>query len=121
MSNDIESRLRATLRPVAPSDEFSHRLVARVAAQSRQQSVRRPMPWGLSTRSTWWFSASLAASLLLVMSAQYQVHQERARANGLEARRQVVEALRMTSQKLNLAYETVRSESSSLADEKPGV
>jgi hypothetical protein len=39
------------------------------------------------------------------------MQQARERANGLEARRQVVEALRMTSQKLNLAYETVKSES----------
>jgi hypothetical protein len=29
--------------------------------------------------------------------------------------------LRVTSQKLNLAYEAVKSQSTSLADEKPGV
>jgi len=108
MNQDIESRLRAALRPVAPSDEFSRKLVAQVASRSRGPRARR---WTLSRRSTWWFSASIAASLLLAVGVQYQLQQERARANGLEARRQVVEALRMTSQKLNLAYETVKSES----------
>jgi hypothetical protein len=32
-----------------------------------------------------------------------------------------VEALRMTSQKLNLAYEAVKHQSTSLTDEKSGV
>jgi hypothetical protein len=108
MSKDLESRLRAALRPVGPRQEFSQELVAQLAIRS---NTRRITPWGLSSRSAWWFSAGLAASLLLVAGVQYQLQQERTRANGLEARRQVVVALRMTSQKLNLAYETVKSES----------
>jgi hypothetical protein len=121
MNEDLESRLRSSLRPVAPRDVFSQDLVSRVAAGARPRRSLRAMAWRPSIRSTWWLSASVAASLLLVLSVQYQMQQERARQNGLEARRQVVEALRMTSQKLNLAYETIKSESSSLADEKPGV
>ena len=116
MSKDIESDLRAALRPLAPSDEFTQKLVAQMAAQPRP----RPAPhaaWGLSTRSTWWLSAGLAASVLLAAGVQIHLQQER----GLEARREVVEALRMTSQKLNLAYETVKSQSSSLQPETPGV
>jgi hypothetical protein len=108
MNKDLESRLRAALRPIGPRQEFSQRLVAQFAVRS---SIRRITPWGLSRRSAWWFSAGLAASLLLVAGVEYQLQQERTRANGLEARRQVVVALRMTSQKLNLAYETVKSES----------
>jgi hypothetical protein len=100
MNQDIESRLRSILRPVAPTDEFSQQLVTRVDA--------RP---GRPRRSGWWLSAGIAASLLLAAGVQYQAQQARERANGLEARRQVVEALRMTSQKLNLAYETVKGES----------
>lgn len=111
MNRDIESRLRSNLRPVAPSDEFSQKLLARVAAQSDQIPGRRAAARGLSRRSKWWLSAGLAASLLLAAGVQHQMQQARERANGLEARRQVVEALRMTSQKLNLAYETVKSES----------
>jgi hypothetical protein len=121
MNEDLESRLRSNLRPIAPRNEFSQRLVAQVVVRAHPQRSLSAMAWRPSKRSTWWFSASLAASLLLVMGVQYQMQQARARQNGLEARRQVVEALRMTSQKLNLAYEAIRSESSSLADEKPGV
>lgn len=120
MNEDLESRLRSSLRPVAPRDEFSQNLVAQVVARARSDRSVRTMSWRPSKRS-WWLSASLAASLLLVMGVQYQIQQQRVRQNGLEARRQVVEALRMTSQKLNLAYETIKSESSSLAEEKPGV
>jgi len=40
--------------------------------------------------------------------------------SGLEARREVLEALRVTSQKLQLAYEAVKSQSAPLPDEKTG-
>jgi hypothetical protein len=36
----------------------------------------------------------------------------------LEARRQVIEALRVTSQKLDLAYQAIKSQSSSVNDEQ---
>ena len=100
MNQDTESRLRSILRPVAPSDEFTHKLLAQVAAPAIRPG-----------RTKWWLSAGIAASLLLAAGVQYEVRQARERADGLEARRQVVEALRMTSQKLNLAYETVKGES----------
>jgi hypothetical protein len=52
---------------------------------------------------------------------QHHLQERRDTERGLEARRQVIEALRVTSQKLNLAYEVIKSESSSPADDKPGV
>jgi hypothetical protein len=121
MNEDLESRLRSSLRPIAPRDEFSQKLVAEVVGRPRPHRSLRAIPWRPLKRSTWWLSAGLAASLLLVVGVQIQMQQEHARQNGLEARRQVVEALRMTSQKLNLAYETIKNETSSPADEKPGV
>jgi hypothetical protein len=109
MSEDLESRLRAALRPLPPSEDFARKLAARVSAR------RRFAP------GAWWIPASLAASLLIAVGVQHQVKESHERADGLEARREVVEALRVTSQKLNLAYEVVKSQSSSLAEEKPGV
>jgi uncharacterized membrane protein YhhN len=109
MNDDIESRLRAALRPVAPDTDFSRKLLAAVAAEQPQ------------ARPRWWIPAALAASVLMAVGVQHQVQASREYQNGLRARREVVEALRMTSQKLNLAYETVKSESSALDDEKPGV
>jgi hypothetical protein len=120
MSKDIESRMRAALRPVAPSDEFSQRLMTRVALQRPS----RPKPWRIGAGGlrplAWWLTASLAASLLLAVGVHQHLQQQRLQQSGLEARREVVEALRMTSQKLNLAYEAVQSQSNSVTDEQSG-
>jgi hypothetical protein len=117
MSNDIESRMRAALRPVAPSEEFSQKLLTGVALE--RPKLRR---FGAGRRQplAWWLTAGLAASLVLAVSVQQRLQQQRVQQSGLEARREVVEALRMTSQKLNLAYEAVKSQSSSLTDEQSG-
>jgi hypothetical protein len=48
------------------------------------------------------------------------LQQQRLQESGLEARREVVEALRLTSRKLNLAYEAVKSQSTSLTDDQSG-
>jgi hypothetical protein len=121
MSEDLESRLRAALRPVAPSDEFTQHLIARVTADKRRETnargIRQPSP----KATAWWLSASMAASLLIAAGVQHYLQERRETERGLEARREVIEALRMTSQKLNLAYEVIKSQSSSPADDKPGV
>ena len=119
MNEELESRLRAALRPVEPSDEFTRDLIARVAADQRSSSDARSAR-GRRPRA-WWLSASMAASLLVAAGIQHQLHERHERERGLEARREVIEALRVTSQKLNLAYEVIKNQSSSAADDKPGV
>lgn len=116
MSEEFESQMRAALRAVAPSEEFSQKLLANLASQPavpgkpRHVAVRRhPLAW--------WFSAALAASVVLAVGVHQHVQQQRLQQSGLEARREVVEALRVTSQKLNLAYEAVKRQSTSLSDE----
>lgn len=116
MSEDIESELRAALRAVAPREEFSQKLVANVTSQQpRAPQWRR----GAARRHplAWWFSASLAASVVVAFGVHQHLQQQRLQQSGLEARREVKEALRVTSQKLNLAYEAVKSQSTSLTDE----
>jgi hypothetical protein len=115
MSEDIESQMRAALRTVAPREEFSQRLVAAVTSQSPARKPRR-----LAARAhplAWWFSASLALTVVLAVGVHQYLQQQRLQQSGLEARREVVEALRVTSQKLSLAYEAVKSQSTSLTDE----
>ena len=122
MSKDIESELRAALRSVAPSEEFSQKLVANVTAPHAapgQHPARRKVR-GPATGwqpLAWWFSASLAASLLLALGVHQHLQQQRLQQSGLEARREVLEALRVTSEKLNLAYEAVQSQSTSLTEQ----
>jgi hypothetical protein len=120
MSKEIESRMRAALRPVAPSDEFSQRLLTQVALpRAPQPKPRRSGVGGLHPLA-WWLTASLAASVILAVGVHQHLQQQRLQQSGLEARREVVEALRLTSQKLNLAYEAVKSQSRSLTDEQSG-
>jgi hypothetical protein len=121
MSKDIESRLSSAMRPVAPRDEFSQKLLARVMAEKLVPPKRRRMFVQGVRPLAWWLTASLAASLILAVGIEQHVQQQRLRESGLEARREVVEALRMTSEKLNLAYEAVKSQSTPPADEKSGV
>jgi hypothetical protein len=117
MSKDIESEMRAALRPLAPREEFAQKLLANVTSQPpakarRRATGRHPLAW--------WFSAGLAASVLLAVGVHQHLQQQRLQQSGLEARREVLEALRVTSQKLNLAYEAVKSQSTALTDEQSG-
>jgi len=109
MSKDLESQMRAALRSVAPSADFSQKLVANVTSHS--PAAPKPRRGAARLRPlAWWFSASLAASVLLAVSVHQHLQQQRLQQSGLEARREVKEALRVTSQKLNLAYEAVKSQ-----------
>jgi hypothetical protein len=121
MSQDLESLLRAALRPIAPSATFEKKLIARVTddALRPQPKANRAGAAGWRSRARW-LSVAAAACLLIGVGLQNRLQLRRERENGLEARRQVVEALRVTSQKLDLAYEIVKSQSSSFADENPG-
>jgi hypothetical protein len=120
MSKDIESQMRAALRPVVPSDEFSQRLSTQVALQRPPQPKPRRSGAGGLHPLAWWLTASLAASLILAVGVHQHLQQQRLQQSGLEARREVLEALRLTSQKLNLAYEAVKSQSISLTDQQSG-
>jgi hypothetical protein len=101
MSEGLEARLRAALRPVSPSEEFSVRLQERLTAAARPR--RRAVAL--------WFGAALAASLVLAVGIAHRASKAQERVAGLAARQQVLDALRVTNQKVDLAYLTVTSES----------
>ena len=106
MSDDLERRLRQALRPVPPGEEFSARMQERVALASRPPaSGSNSTPRRGAAR--WWLSAGLAASLLLALGIRHREVEAQERLAGLAARQQVFEALRVTNQKLDLAYHTV--------------
>jgi negative regulator of sigma E activity len=103
MSEDFEKQLRDALRPVDPEDGFANRVMARIEmAKSRRRR------W-VSTPSRW-FPVALAASVVLAVAVllhQRHLREERA---GLEARQQLIEALRISGEKLDLAYRVVNTE-----------
>jgi hypothetical protein len=110
VSEDLESQLRAALRPVAPRAEFAQALLGRIGSGSDLRPGRRAAAW---------LTVSLAASLVVAVGIRQHVQDQRNRESGLEARREVIEALRVTSQKLDLAYEAIKSQSAA-PDESPG-
>jgi hypothetical protein len=101
MSEDLEARLRNVLRPVAPSEEFSARLQERMAAAARPPRSAAAL----------WVGVALAASLLLAVGIVHRASEAQERLAGRAARQQVLDALRVTNQKVDLAYLTVASES----------
>ncbi len=92
MMGDLESRLHRALRPVDPGGELAQRVMRHVVARKRRRVA--------------WMSAALAASVTLVIAYQWQ---QRERAAGLAARAQVLEALRVTTDKLDLASRLVNT------------
>ena len=98
MTDDLDAELRRALRPVEPPQGFTERVMARLAPTQRRR-----------VRSRWSIPIGLAAAALLGVGIYVGI--ERQQLAGLEARRQVIEALRLTDQKLDIAYQTVKEES----------
>jgi hypothetical protein len=101
MSKDFEQQLREALRPVDPEDGFEQRVMARIANEG----------WRKRAKVTRWISAALAASVVfaaVILTHDWQVRREQ---EGLEARKQLIEALRLTGEKLDVAYQAVNRES----------
>jgi hypothetical protein len=113
MNDDLESQLRAALRPVEPPEGLSRKVLSRLEAAHGQARATSRLG---ARRTGWWLSAGLAASLLMALGLHSRVQRERETAEGLEARREVIQALRLTHQKLDLAYQTVKEQAA--ANEK---
>jgi len=111
MSKDFEQQLRDALRPVDPEEGFEQRVMARVARE----------PAGLRSKiKRWTATLAIAASLAFVAILGAYQWQERREQQGLEARRQLLEALRVTGEKLDVAYQAVNRESPPPTDDGSG-
>jgi hypothetical protein len=106
---NIDDELRKALRPVDPDEGFADRVMRRI--DSAPVRPRRRWFAGLPT--------ALAASAVLGTVLIYTWHAERER-QGLEARRQLIEALQITGQKLDLAYRGVNGPSRAAPDDDTG-
>lgn len=115
MSQDIENQLRRALRAVEPPADFTARVMQALPPRPKAADV---VPLGIVTsaaRSSAWrrfaTPTALAASLLVAFVLGRQVameHEARQQLAGIEASRKLMQALRVTSQKLDLAYEAVQ-------------
>ena len=111
--NDVEDKLRRAMRPVSPPEGFAERVMRALPERHPPANVvplrivtPRPSTWRRLSTPT-----ALAASLLVAVFAGRHVavkHMEYEERAGLEASRELMQALRVTSQKLDLAYEAVQ-------------
>jgi len=116
-ANNFEEELRRRLRPVDAPDGFTDRLMAALPAQPKPVVVPfTPKAVRRSPVREFGMPAALAASLLVAVLLGVRVADDRAlvaeqaeQQKGLAASRELMQALRVTSQKLDLAYEAVNS------------
>ena len=108
MTDDIDKHLRSALRTVDPPEGFADRVLARLDADSETSRVV-PLRPRLMLRRYWYSGAALAASVVFAVMAIDRLEGERREREGLEARRQLLEALRVTSEKLDIAYQAVNA------------
>lgn len=101
--DDLERSLRAALEAQDPGEEFAPRVMARIAAEAA-----RPAPLPRSPAVAGWLAFGLAVSVVLAVLLAHE-WQVRRIEQGREARRQLIEALRVTDEKLDLAYRVVNS------------
>jgi hypothetical protein len=102
MSKDLDESLRSALRPVDPGEQFTRNVMAAVAQDpSRSQSA--PAKPRTAFR---WASAALVVSLMVAVVTAHQWPVRR-QERGLQARRQLIQALQLTGEKLDLAYQVV--------------
>jgi hypothetical protein len=112
MNEDFETELRRRLAPVDAPEGFADRVLRALPANAKPAViVALPAP-----RRSWirqfGMPAALAASLLVavLLGQQVAVDRERiAEQEGMEASRELMQALRLTSEKLDIAYHAVQS------------
>ena len=98
--SDLERELRSALRREEPSPEFRARVMARV-------EERAPW-WKFSWGQMRWAAAVTLAVAVVVGVPMYREVEQRRRAEGEEARQQVVTALRIAGSKVRLAQVKVQ-------------
>jgi hypothetical protein len=102
-NRDLERRLKAALRPLDPGAGFAAGVQARIAAEGV-----RPLRSGRSRATASWLTFVLAASVVLGLFIAHERQVQRTE-QGLEARRQLIQALRVTGEKLELASRAVNT------------
>lgn len=121
MSENFENELRRALRPLDAPAGFTERLMAALPEKrevapvpvSAPQHRRFAQRFGIPAA----FAAALVVSMLLgqhVADVQRQRSEQQA---GLAASRELMEALKVTSQKLDLAYQATKAPPSPVEEE----
>ncbi len=120
--NDVEDRLRRAMRPIDPPEGFAERVMRALPAREPPATVSVLATVPRASRAGAWrrFSApaALAASLVVAVLVGKQIALKHEEREGLAASRELMQALRVTSQKLDVAYQAVQSPPPASADEE---
>lgn len=106
MGENLDEKLRAALRPVDPDGDFANDVLAHIEAHERHSSkkltfARRPLRWQIPVA----LAASVAIAIIVGLGWRQQ------QLEGLRAREQLIEALHVTSSKLDLVHQIVEERS----------
>ncbi len=109
----FEDELKRAFAPEEPGDEFTARVLAGVNAANAMKSANgRPAPTPkplprMGTAARWRMALALAASLTITTSGVLWMRHVQYVQDGERARAQVLVALRLTSEKLNVVRAAV--------------
>ena len=111
----FDDELRRAMRPVDPGPDFTARVLAAVEADTRGAGPSGAPPAAIAAapafRRRWarrsWMWPALAASLVGAVTGARYFEVKRETERGLEARTQLMQALRVTSEKLAVAREVI--------------
>jgi hypothetical protein len=119
---DLENELRGLLRPLDAPQGFADRVMRALPVESkpvlvsrstgRKPAMARLRQFGVPTA----LAASLLVAVLLGQRAAVE-RELRAEQQGREASRELMQALRLTSQKLDIAYQALESPPRAAAEE----
>jgi len=103
MSDDLDQELRKALRAVDPGEEFARNVLSRIDTTAPRNHAPFRWQWAAAL-------ATVAVGSLALYGWQMK------RAEGLEARRQLIEALHVTGEKLDLASRAVKDSTGATRD-----
>jgi hypothetical protein len=112
IDTNFERELRRRLRPVDAPEGFAERLMRALPKEKSPTVVAFTPRAARPSARQFGMPAALAASLLVAVFAGMYVANDRAyveEQKGKAASMQLMQALRVTSQKLDLAYEAVNN------------
>jgi hypothetical protein len=125
MSENFENELRRALRPLDAPAGFTDRVMRALPATREpvpmEERVEAPRRWTQRLGVPVAFAATIVAAVVLGMHVQ-KVKTERIAAEeqaaGIAASRELMQALHVTSQKLDLAYQASKAPSPAPAGEE---
>ena len=111
MNDELEKSLRSALRPIDPGEKFTQAVLAATARPSDHARASAPVLRRAAFRRAAFRWAS-AALVILLTAGTFTAHQWQAHRiqRGLEARRQLFQALQVTGENLDMAYRMVNNQ-----------